>query len=124
MGATINKLRLTRRTQRKLRTSGSVRGTTERPRLSVFRSVKNIYAQVSDDTTGTTLVAASSMEKEARGKMKHGANKNAAVEIGKAIAAKAIAKGVTQVAFDRNGYRYHGRVKALAEAAREAGLKF
>ena len=124
MGATINKLRLTRRTQRKARTSGSVRGTTERPRLSVFRSVKNIYAQVIDDTTGNTLVSASSMEKDARGKMKHGANKNAAVEIGKAIAAKAIAKGVTQVAFDRNGYRYHGRVKALADAAREAGLKF
>ena len=124
MGETINKLKLTRRTQRKLRTSGSVRGTTERPRLSVFRSVKNIYAQVIDDITGTTLVAASSMEKDARGKMKHGANKNAAAEIGKAIAAKAIAKGVTQVSFDRNGYRYHGRVKALADAAREAGLKF
>ena len=124
MGETINKLRLTRRTQRKLRTSGSVRGTTERPRLSVFRSVKNIYVQIIDDTTGTTLVSASSMEKDVRSKMKHGANKNAAVEIGKAIAAKAIAKGVTQVSFDRNGYRYHGRVKALADAAREAGLKF
>ena len=124
MGETINKLRLTRRTQRKLRTSGSVRGTTERPRLSVFRSVKNIYAQVIDDTTGTTLAAASSMEKDVRGKMKHGGNKNAAAEIGTAIAAKAIAKGVTQVAFDRNGYRYHGRIKALADAARKAGLKF
>jgi len=92
--------------------------------LSVFRSVKNIYAQVIDDTTGTTLVSASSMEKDVRSTMKHGANKNAAAAIGKSIAAKAIAKGVTQVAFDRNGYRYHGRVKALADAAREAGLKF
>lgn len=124
MGETINKLRLTRRTQRKLRVGGSVRGTTQRPRLSVFRSVKNIYAQVIDDTTGTTLVSASSMEKDVRSTMKHGANKNAAAAIGKSIAAKAIAKGVTQVAFDRNGYRYHGRVKALADAAREAGLKF
>ncbi|MCL2645650.1 MAG: 50S ribosomal protein L18 [Phycisphaerales bacterium] len=124
MGETINQLKQTRRTQRKLRTSGSVRGTTERPRLSIFRSVKNIYAQVIDDTTGKTLVAASSLEKDVRGTMKHGGNKGAAAEIGKTIAAKAIAKGVTQVAFDRNGYRYHGRVKALADAARKAGLKF
>ena len=70
------------------------------------------------------LAAASSVEKESKAKMKHGGNKGAAVEIGKAIAAKAIAKGITQVAFDRNGYRYHGRVKALADAARQAGLKF
>ena len=124
MGETINTLKLTRRTQRKARVSGSVRGTTERPRLSVFRSVKNIYAQVIDDATGKTLAAASSVEKEARGAMKHGGNKRAAEAIGAAIAAKAIAKGVTQVAFDRNGYKYHGRVKALADAARKGGLKF
>jgi large subunit ribosomal protein L18 len=122
MNHTTNKLKLTRRTQRKARTSGSVRGTTERPRLSIFRSVKNIYAQIIDDTTGKTLVAASSVEKSAS--LKHGGNQKAAVEIGKAIATKATAKGITQVAFDRNGYRYHGRVKALADAAREAGLKF
>ena len=122
MNETVNKLKLTRRTQRKARTSGSVRGTTARPRLSIFRSVKNIYAQIIDDTTGKTLVAASSVEKVVS--LKHGGNQKAAVEIGKAIATKAVAKGITQVAFDRNGYRYHGRVKALADAAREAGLKF
>ncbi len=124
MNETTNLLKLARRTQRKSRTSGSVRGSTERPRLSVFRSVKNIYAQVIDDTTGRTIAAASSVAKEVKGTMKHGGNKKVAVEIGKAIAAKAIEKGVKQVAFDRNGYRYHGRVKALADAAREGGLKF
>ncbi len=122
MNQTTNKLKLTRQAQRKARTSGSVRGSTERPRLSIFRSVKNIYAQIIDDTTGNTIVAASSVSKGAV--LKHGGNKNAATEIGKSIAQLAIAKGVTQVAFDRNGYRYHGRVKALADAAREAGLKF
>src|SRR4051812_14969589 len=124
MNETINQLKLTRRTQRKARVSGSVRGSTERPRLSIFRSVKNIYAQIIDDTTGKTLVAASSVTKEVRKSMKHGGNKNAAIEIGKAVANAAKAKGITNVAFDRNGYRYHGRVKALADAAREAGLKF
>jgi large subunit ribosomal protein L18 len=124
MNETVNKLKLTRRTQRKLRTSGSVRGSTERPRLSIFRSVKNISAQIIDDTTGNTLASASSVTKEAKGSLKHGGNKTAASQIGKDIAAKAIEKGITQVAFDRNGYRYHGRVKALADAAREAGLKF
>jgi large subunit ribosomal protein L18 len=123
MSQTINKLKLTRRTQRKARTAGAVRGTTERPRLSVFRSVKNIYAQIIDDTTGKTLVSASSVD-ASKGDLKHGGNKNAAAAIGKAIAAKAVEKGITQVAFDRNGYQYHGRVKALADAAREAGLKF
>jgi large subunit ribosomal protein L18 len=124
MNETINKLKLTRRSQRKLRTSGSVRGSTERPRLSIFRSVKNISAQIIDDTTGRTLAAASSVTKEARASLKHGGNTKAAAEIGKAIAEKAKEKGITQVAFDRNGYKYHGRVKALADAAREAGLKF
>lgn len=122
MNQTINKLKVSRRTQRKARTSGAVRGTTARPRLSIFRSVKNIYAQIIDDTTGKTIVATSSVAKGTS--LKHGGNKTAATEIGKAIAAAAIAKGVTMVAFDRNGYRYHGRVKALADAAREAGLKF
>jgi large subunit ribosomal protein L18 len=124
MNETTNLLKLTRRTQRKARTGGLVRGTAGRPRLSVFRSVKNIYAQVIDDSTGRTIAAASSRAKEVKGQMKHGGNKSAAVAIGKAIAAKAMEKGVTQVAFDRNGYKYHGRVKALADAAREAGLKF
>jgi large subunit ribosomal protein L18 len=124
MNETINKLKLTRRTQRKLRTAGSVRGSTERPRLSVFRSVKNILAQIIDDTTGKTLASASSVTKEAKASLKHGGNTKAAAEIGKAIAEKAKEKGITQVAFDRSGYKYHGRVKALADAAREAGLKF
>jgi large subunit ribosomal protein L18 len=124
MNETINKLKLTRRTQRKLRTAGSVRGSTERPRLSVFRSVKNISAQIIDDTTGKTLASASSVTKEAKASLKHGGNTKAAAEIGKAIAEKAREKGITQVAFDRSGYKYHGRVKALADAAREAGLKF
>jgi large subunit ribosomal protein L18 len=123
MSTTINALKLTRRSQRKARTAGAVRGTTERPRLSVFRSVKNIYAQIIDDTTGKTLVTASSVD-AAKGDLKHGGNKNAAAAIGKAIATRAVEKGITQVAFDRNGYQYHGRIKALADAAREAGLKF
>jgi large subunit ribosomal protein L18 len=122
MGETINKLKLVRRAQRKARVSGSVRGSTERPRLSVFRSVKHIYAQIIDDTTGKTLVAANSDEKAVG--LKHGGNKAAATAVGKALAGKAVAKGITQIAFDRNGYHYHGRVKALADAAREAGLKF
>ncbi len=99
-----------------------MRGSTERPRLSVFRSVKHIYAQIIDDTTGKTLLTVNSDQKEPG--LKHGGNKSAATAIGKAVAAKAIEKGITQVAFDRNGYRYHGRVKALADAAREGGLKF
>lgn len=122
--STIHKIKLQRHANRKNRVKGDVRGSTDRPRLSIFRSLKNIYAQVIDDTTGKTLVAASSMEKSVRESMKHGGNKAAASAIGKAIAEKAKAKGITLVAFDRAGFRYHGRVKALAEAAREAGLKF
>ena len=122
MGQAINALKLVRRTQRKARVSGSVRGSTERPRLTVFRSVKHIYAQIIDDTTGKTLVSANSDEKA--GTLKHGGNKTAATAVGKSLAGKATAKGITKVAFDRNGYHYHGRVKALADAAREAGLKF
>lgn len=120
----MKKLKLIRHERRKGRVKGTVRGTTERPRLSVFRSLKNIYAQVIDDTTGKTIVSASSLDKAVRTSLKHGGNKNAATVIGKAVAQRAIEKGVTQVAFDRNGFRYHGRIKALADAAREAGLKF
>jgi large subunit ribosomal protein L18 len=122
--STMKELKLIRHERRKGRVKGTVRGSTERPRLSIFRSVKNIYAQVIDDTTGKTIAAASSVDKAVRTSMKHGGNKTAATEIGKAIAKRALEKGVTLVAFDRNGYRYHGRVKALADAAREAGLKF
>ena len=99
-------------------------GTSDRPRLSVFRSDKHIYAQVIDDLAGRTLVAASSLQVEVKGDMKTGGNLAAAKVVGKAIAEKAKAAGVTKVAFDRGGRRYHGRVKALADAARQAGLKF
>jgi large subunit ribosomal protein L18 len=93
-------------------------GTTERPRLNVYRSLNHIYAQVIDDQTGTTLVSASSI------KMKTGGNIASAKEIGKAVAEKAVEKGIKKVVFDRGGYLYHGRIKALADAAREAGLEF
>ncbi|HLH16457.1 MAG TPA: 50S ribosomal protein L18 [Bryobacteraceae bacterium] len=96
-------------------------GTTERPRLAVFRSVAHIYAQVIDDTKGVTLVSASSVDKGAR---TNGGNVAAAKTIGTLVAQRAKEKGVTRVVFDRGGYAYHGRVKALAEAARAAGLEF
>lgn len=107
------------RARRKLRIRKKVRGTTERPRLSVFRSAKHIYAQVIDDTQGTTIAHASSVAESASG------NKvDVAKSVGSAVAKACIEKGVDQVVFDRGGYRYHGRVRALAESAREAGLKF
>jgi len=95
-----------------------------RPRLSIFRSGKHIYAQVIDDRKGTTLAAASSLDEGLQGKLKTGANKDAASEVGKLIAERAIAAGVKAVVFDRGGYQYHGRVAALAAAAREGGLSF
>ena len=95
-----------------------------RPRLSVFRSGKHIYAQVIDDRKGLTLAAASSLDKDVRGSLKTGADKGAAAEVGKLIAARAVAAGVKEVIFDRGGYTYHGRVAALANAAREGGLSF
>lgn len=95
-----------------------------RPRLSVFRSSKNIYAQVIDDVQGRTLVAASTLEKDLKGTLKTGADVEAAKAVGKLLAERAKAAGVEQVVFDRGGYMYHGRVKALAEAAREGGLDF
>jgi large subunit ribosomal protein L18 len=98
-----------------------VAGTPERPRLAVFRSLNHIYAQVIDDGPGHTLVAASSTEKDLRGK---GGNVEGAKLIGKAVAERAKNKGITRIVFDRGGYLYHGRVKALADAAREAGLEF
>ena len=95
-----------------------------RARLSVFRSSKNIYAQIIDDEQGITLVAASTMEKDLRGKLKSGATSQAAGEVGKLVAERGKAKGIENVSFDRGGFLFHGRVKALADAAREAGLKF
>lgn len=95
-----------------------------RPRLSVFRSGKHIYAQIIDDVTGNTLAAASSLDKDLKSALKTGADSNAASEVGKLIAKRAAEKGVGEVFFDRGGYKYHGRVKALADGAREGGLSF
>ncbi|MDQ8697559.1 50S ribosomal protein L18 [Hyphomicrobium sp. LHD-15] len=95
-----------------------------RPRLSIHRSSKHIYAQIIDDAAGTTLAAASSLEKDLRTSLKTGADKAAAAAIGKLVAERAVKAGVTSVVFDRGGYLYHGRVKALADAAREGGLSF
>jgi large subunit ribosomal protein L18 len=111
------------------RRRGRVRGTLKsvaggRARLSVFRSSKHIYAQVIDDRKGETLVSASSIEKDMRGGLKTGADLEAAKAVGKLLAERAASKGITDLVFDRGSYRYHGRVKALADAAREGGLKF
>jgi len=100
------------------------RKSSERPRLSVFRSGKHIYAQVIDDRHGVTVAAASSIEKDLKGQLKTGADKAAAAAVGKLVAERAAEKGVKEVVFDRGGYLYHGRVKALADAAREGGLSF
>lgn len=97
-----------------------IAGTPERPRLAVFRSLRHIYAQVIDDTTGTTLAAASTAEKDLAG----AANAESAKKVGEAIGARARAKGIEKVVFDRGGFRYHGRIASLAEAARAAGLEF
>lgn len=111
--------------RRKYRVRTKLRScSTGRPRLSVFRSNKFIYAQVIDDANGKTLASASSLEKDIRGKLKSTSDKNAATEIGKLIAQRAVNVGVNEVAFDRGAYLYHGRIKALADAARDGGLKF
>jgi large subunit ribosomal protein L18 len=111
--------------RRKARIRRAIRKAANgRPRLSVHRSSKQIYAQVIDDERGVTLAAASSLEKEMRGKLKTGADIDAAKEVGRLVAERAGAAGVKAVVFDRSGYLYHGRVKALAEAAREGGLDF
>ncbi|MBQ1404040.1 MAG: 50S ribosomal protein L18, partial [Lachnospiraceae bacterium] len=99
-------------------------GTPERPRMAVFRSNKNISVQIIDDVSGTTLAAASSLDKEIKATIAHGGNKEAAKAVGEAIAKRALEKGIETVAFDRGGFLYHGRVKELADGAREAGLKF
>ncbi len=113
------------RLRRKKRVRKKIRGTPERPRLSVFRSPRHIYAQIIDDSTGKTLVAASSLSKERDSKTgKRGGNKEGAVYVGATVADRALKLGIRAVVFDRNGFLYHGRVKALSEAAREHGLKF
>lgn len=110
------------RAKRHLRLRRHISGTAERPRLNVYRSLSNIYAQVIDDVAGNTLVSASSLDKELN--LAYGGNKDAAAAVGKLVAERALAKGIETVVFDRGGYIYHGRVAALAEGAREAGLKF
>ena len=112
-------VRRTAKVRRNVRRAGG-----KRARLSVFRSSKHIYAQVIDDAHGQTVVSASSLEKDMRGNLKTGANIEAAKAVGKRLAERAAAKGIKEVVFDRGGYLYHGRVKALADAAREGGLDF
>ena len=111
-----------RQIHRRVRTR--VQGTPARPRLSVYRSLDHIYAQVIDDQSGRTLAAASSIDKATRGALKGGGNIASAKIVGKTIAERSLAAGIQQVVFDRGGYMYHGRIEALANAAREAGLKF
>lgn len=110
------------RQKRHLRIRQTLNGTAAKPRLNVFRSNKQIYAQIIDDTTGKTLCSASSLDKEIN--LKNGSNVEAATEVGTLVAKRALALNIEAVVFDRGGYLYHGRVKALAEAARAAGLKF
>jgi large subunit ribosomal protein L18 len=111
--------------RRKARVRRAIRKAANgRPRLSVFRSSKQIYAQIIDDEKGRTVVAASTVEKDLKGKLKTGADVAAAKEVGRLVAERAVQAGVKQVIFDRSGYLYHGRVKALADAAREGGLDF
>ena len=118
-----DKVRLARY-HRHARVRTKVVGTGSSPRLSVFRSLNHIYAQVIDDSQGHTLVSASTLEPEVKGKLDGKVKKNQAELVGALVAKRALDKGIKQVVFDRGGYKYHGRVKALAEAARKAGLKF
>jgi large subunit ribosomal protein L18 len=120
----IKRLKLVRRERRKLRVRGKLFGTAERPRLCVFRSHKNIEAQLIDDHGAKTLCAASSNSKSLRGEVVYGGNCKAAAVVGRTIAERARMQGIKEVSFDRKGYKYHGRIKALADAARATGLVF
>lgn len=111
------------RQRRHARSRFHLSGTAQKPRLAVFRSLKHIYAQIIDDETGETLVMASSLDKDLRGSVS-GGNKTGAKQIGQKVAERAVAKGISCVVFDKGGFKYHGRVKELAEGARSAGLKF
>jgi large subunit ribosomal protein L18 len=112
------------RLKRQVRVRRQVQGTGERPRLCIFRSSRHIYAQIIEDASGKTLVAASTLNKDVAGALDYSGNIDAAKAVGAAIARKALEQNIQQVVFDRNGFLYHGRVKALADAAREAGLSF
>ncbi len=120
----VASMRRQAREKRQTRVRRKVRGSTERPRLCIFRSAKHIYAQIIEDTTGKTLVSASTVMAAVAEGQKYTGNKEAAKAVGTAIARKALEQNITAVVFDRNGFLYHGRVKALADAAREAGLSF
>ncbi len=120
----VSEKRRLARLRRHRRVRKKVVGTPERPRLSVFRSLKHIYAQIIDDSRGHTLVAASTLDPQLRGQLDGLTKTEQARLVGKLLAERALARGVKKVAFDRGGYKYHGRVKALAEAAREGGLEF
>jgi len=117
-------MKRTARLKRKRRIRGKIRGTGDRPRLAVFRSARHIYAQVINDDLGTVLVSASTVDSGLKGRLKTSGNVEAAKEVGKLLAERAGQKSINTVTFDRGGFRFHGRVKALADAAREGGLKF
>lgn len=122
MGRLEQKIR-TRQTRRR-RIRGKIRGTAERPRLAVFRSARHIYAQIINDDMGLVMASASTLDKQLRDSIKRSGNSDAAREVGKLLAERAVEKKIEMVAFDRSGFKYHGRLKALADAAREGGLKF
>ncbi len=112
------------RKKKHMRIRKKISGTPERPRLNVYKSSKNIYAQLIDDSKGTTIVSASTVDAAVKGSIKSGGNKEAAKEVGKLIASRAVEKGIKTIVFDRGGYIYHGRIKELADAARAEGLEF
>lgn len=124
MSANQRKLVDTRRLRRQRHVRKRIFGTTERPRLAIFRSSKHIYAQVIDDARGSTLAQASTLDPEIKGQQTYGGNKSAATIVGRVVAERAKKAGIDKVCFDRRSYKYHGRVQALADAAREAGLQF
>jgi large subunit ribosomal protein L18 len=117
-------MRIVGRERRKLRIRRKIEGTAERPRLTIFRSTKHIYAQVVDDTKSTTIAHVSTLTKDLKAGASEASKTEAAKQVGKQVAAVLKAKGITKVVFDRNGYLYHGRIRALADAAREGGLEF
>jgi large subunit ribosomal protein L18 len=123
-GDSLKNRKILARMKRKKRVTSRIQGTSERPRLNVFRSLKHIYAQAIEDATGKTLVSASTLSPELKGNLRYTGNVEAAKKVGELIAKKCLEKGIQQVVFDRNGNLYHGRVKALAEAARSSGLIF
>ncbi len=118
------KRKTARHLQRKRRVRGSIFGTPERPRLTVYRSLKNISVQIIDDIAGKTLCSATTLAEDVAAGVKYGGNKAAAEHVGRLLAERARMQGIRKVAFDRNGLRYHGRIKALADSARKAGLEF